>query len=176
MKIAGIDVGVRKSHIAIVEGRKVVYVGDFDEDIDVSFKLAGIDAPLSFPAEGHFRECERKLQKMGIRLIPPKFLKRVVARGLEIAEFLRAKGVEVYEVYPYATRRILNIAPKANKKKDEERRMILNDLRRYLDVPDLDDHNLIDALISALTVKMMIEGRAKLIDGKDGAILIPQPI
>ncbi len=171
--IAGIDVGVRRCHIAIIEDDKVVYTGIL-EDCNEDFKFAGIDAPLSFPAEGYFRECERKLHKMGIRLLPPKFIEKIALRGMEIAKELRSRNVQVYEVYPFATRVILGIAPKANKKK--EIKEIIRDLRRFIDVKDVNDHNIIDAIISALTVKLYIEGHGEIVEGKDGSILIPKPL
>lgn len=171
--IAGIDVG-KKNHVAVIKGRKIVYVGTL-EDCDVEFEFAGIDAPLSFPKEGYFRECERKLHRMGIRLLPPKFIERIALKGIEIAERLKRRGVVVYEVYPYATRVLLNIAPKVDKKKAEGRLAILSDLRRFIDVEDFEDHNIVDAIISALTVRLHIEGEGEIVEGRDGAILIPKP-
>ncbi len=169
-RVAGIDVGT-VCHVAVIEGRKIVYAGKL-EDCDLEFDLAGIDAPLTLPKNGHFRECERILQKMGIRVLPPKFILGMALRGMEIADELRKKGVRVYEVYPYATRVILNIAPRANKRKVEGRREILKELRRFVDVPHFNDHNVIDAVISALTVRMFVEGWGEIIGGE---ILIPKP-
>ncbi len=170
--IAGIDVG-RICHIAVIDGREVVYTGIL-ENCDIDFKFAGIDAPLSFPKRGYFRECERKLHKMGIRLLPPRFIEGIAYKGMEIAEKLRKKGVVVYEVYPFATRILLNIAPRANKKKLEGRIEILKALKRFIDVKDVDDHNVIDAIISALTVRLYLEGKGEIVDGEDGSILIPK--
>ncbi len=172
--IAGIDVG-RNVRVAVLRGRKVVYVGDL-EDCGLDFEFAGIDAPLSFPESGWFRECERKLQRMGIRMLPPKFIEGVAFRGMEIAEDLRRRGVEVYEVYPYATRCILNIAPKANKRTGKGRREILKDLKRFLEFSTLEDHDSIDAAISALTVLLYVEGYGEMVEGRDGKILIPKPL
>ncbi len=171
--IAGIDVGRRVS-LVVLKGRKVVYVGDLEE-CELDFEFAGIDAPLSFPESGCFRECERKLQRMGIKLLPPKFIERVALKGMEIAGKLRRMGVEVYEVYPYATRCILNIAPKANKKTEKGRREILRDLRKFLEFDVLKDHDSIDAAISALTVLFYVEGLGEIVEGRDGKILIPKP-
>jgi len=171
--IAGIDVGVRRSYIAIIEDDKVVYTGILD-NCEFDFKFAGIDAPLSFPAEGHFRECERKLHKMGIRLLPPKFIEKIALKGMEIAEELRGRGVQVYEVYPFATRVILGIAPKVDKKRETGK--IVSALRRFIDVEDVDDHNIVDAIISALTVKLYVDGHGEVVEGRDGSILIPKPL
>jgi len=170
--IAGIDVGKRTCHLAVISDDEVVYVGELRYDIP--FDYAGIDAPLSMPKQGCFRECERKLHKMGIRVVPPIFLKEISAIGMTIAEKLKVKGVEVFEVYPYATRVILGFA-KFDKRKKSGRVEILKALRKFLTVPELKDHNEIDAVISALTVKLFLDGKGELLCGKDGCILIPHP-
>ncbi len=171
-RIAGIDVGVKKSHMAILEGNRVIYLGVYDE-CDLDFDFAGMDAPLTFPTKGHFRECERRLHAMGIRLLPPKFIEGIAKRGMEIAKELREKGIEVYEVYPYATRVILNIAPKANKRKKRGRIEIERSLRKYVKFDELKSHDELDAIISALTVKMYVEGNGEILSGHDGSIIIP---
>ncbi len=171
----GIDVGLKRSVAAVVGGRRLLWVGNY-EDLDVSkVKAAGIDAPLSFPASGNFRECERELQKRGITLFPPAapFFRKIAERGIEIAEELRAKGVEVFEVYPYATRVALGIAPKAKKRTKGGLATILRDLRRYVDVPEL-NHDEVDAVIAALTVELYFEGRGEIVIGRDGSILVPK--
>ena len=169
-RVAGIDVGLKRSHIAVLDRCKVIYVGLYGE-CDLDFDFAGIDAPLSFPTKGHFRECERRLHEMGIRVLPPKFIEGIARRGMAIAEELRRRGVEVYEVYPYATRVILNIAPKANKRKKEGRIEIAKSLRRFVEFGELKSHDDLDAVISALTVKLYIEGMGERL----GEIIIPKP-
>ncbi len=170
--IAGIDVGVKKDYLAVIRDDKVVYVGELD--LNLEFKFAGIDAPLSFPKRGYFRECEKKLQKMGIRILPPLFIREIAEKGIKIAKNLRDRNVEVFEVYPYATRVLLSIAPHEKKRKREGMLKILKDLREYIDVPDVSSHDLIDAVISALTVKMFVEGKGEMICGEDGCIIVPK--
>lgn len=150
--IAGIDVG-KISFMAVVDGSKVVYLGKLRFDLPVRY--VGIDAPLEMPERG-FRECERRLLDMGIRVIPPRFLKRIHKIGVRIAEEFRKKGAEVYEVYPYATRYVLGW--RWSKRDFEGRRKIVEGLRNFLDCPYTDNHNEIDAMISALTVKLYLEG------------------
>ncbi len=168
----GIDVGLKRSIAAVID-KKLVYLGDYRSIPDV--KAAGIDAPLSLPKSGYLRECERKLLKMGIKLFPSgaPFFKKIALRGIEIAEELRSRSIEVFEVYPYATRVILNIAPKANKRTKSGCREIEKALSRYIEVKDL-NHDELDAVIAALTVKLYYDGKAELIDCEDGAILIPK--
>lgn len=173
----GVDVGVKKSHAAVISGRKVFYVGELDENFKHKIKAAGIDAPLTFPKKG-FRECERLLLKMGIRLFPPNapFFKIIGLKGVEIAEKLKKRSIEVYEIYPYASRVFLNIAPKAKKTLKSGKEEILEKLREFVDVEEVNDHNEIDAIIAALTVEMHYEGKGYLIRGFDGEILVPKPV
>ncbi len=168
--IAGIDVGVKKCHMALIEGDRVVYLGELR--LDFPIKFAGIDSPLTMPQEGFFRECERKLHKMGIRVIPPIFLKKVHEIGVKIAEELKSRDVNVLEVYPYATRWILGM--RWSKRRKEGRSKILESLKNYVEFPPTDDHNEIDAIVSALTVKMFLEGKGEIICGRDGCIIIPR--
>jgi predicted nuclease with RNAse H fold len=87
---------------------------------------------------------------------------------------LTNSGVEVFEVYPYATRFLLNIAPKAKKSRKEGRIHLISGLRNYvIGINENLTHDEIDAVMSALTVVLFYEGKAKLVSGKDGSILIP---
>lgn len=163
--IAGIDVGVSRCHMAILKGRDVVYLGEviFDDSIE----FVGIDAPLTMPKRGYFRECERELHKMGIRVIPPPFLRKIHEIGKDLARRFN----RVFEVYPYATRFILGI--RWSKRKKENRIKIAKELERFVRFPMTTDHNEIDAIISALTVKFYLEGRGEMVCGEDGCIIIP---
>lgn len=176
--VAGIDIGLKKSYVAVLEGRKLMYVGNFEDFVKEDFNIsaAGIDAPLSFPSKGSLRDCERELIKMGVRLFPSgaRFFRKIAEKGIEVAEMLRNQGAEVFEVYPYATRVILNIAPKAKKFRKKGRVQLISELGDYVEGLSEDlSHDEIDAVISALTVALFYEGRARLISGKDGCILIP---
>ncbi len=170
----GVDVGLRKDHAAVIKGSRVIYLGDY-ADIDVDFKFAGIDAPLSLPVEGAFRDCERLLLKMGIRLFPSgaPFFRKIALKGMEIARELRARGIEVYEVYPYATRVILNLAPKAKKRRRDGLKRIIEALSEYVEIEEA-SHDEVDAIIAALTVKMFAEGEGVILKGSDGQIIVPR--
>ncbi len=170
----GVDVGLKKCHAAVISDG-VEFVGEYEE-LDLSdVKLAGIDAPLSFPERGAFRECERLLLKMGIRLFPPtaSFFRKISLRGMEIAEELRKKGVKVYEVYPYATRVILDIAPKAKKRTKDGLSEIICSLSRFVEVEKA-NHDEVDAIIAALTVMLYDRGKGILLKGSDGEIVVPK--
>jgi hypothetical protein len=178
MLVCGVDVGLKRSHVAILSGRDIVYIGDFDDFVSHDFEClaAGIDAPLSFPANGTLRECEKELLRLGIRLFPSgaKFFRKIVERGIEIAEIFRERDVKVFEVYPYATRFMLQIAPEAKKFRKNERIQLISGLKNYIENIQANlNHNEIDAVLAALTVILFYEGKARLVKGKDGSILIP---
>ncbi len=170
----GIDVGLKKCHAALITGR-LEFVGDYEELDLEGVGVVGIDAPLSFPAKGTLRECERLLLKMGIRLFPSgaPFFRGIALKGMEIAEELRSKGLEVYEVYPYATRVILNIAPKAKKLTKSGLEEIRAELSKWVEIPEL-SHDEVDAVIAALTVKLYAEGKGVMLKGIDGSIVVPK--
>ncbi|MEM4524276.1 MAG: DUF429 domain-containing protein, partial [Archaeoglobaceae archaeon] len=117
MICGGVDVGKRICKMAIID-RKLTYIGDYKKELLKDVIAVGIDAPLTLPKKGAFRECERELLKLGIRLFPSgaKFFKEIALIGIRIAEELRSLGLKVYEVYPFASRVLLNIAPKAKKR------------------------------------------------------------
>lgn len=172
MLFCGIDVGKRCS--AAVLGENLVYVGELEEAMKFKFVAAGIDAPLTFSTK--LRDCDRELLKMGIKLFPPGWrgMQVITKKGMTIAEELRRSGIEVYEVYPYATRKILSIAPNAKKSTAEGRRDIIRDINRFISLPEeieLNHHEL-DAIIAALTVKFFKEGRGRVV-GKECSIVIP---
>uniref|UniRef100_A0A7J2TLE2 DUF429 domain-containing protein n=1 Tax=Archaeoglobus fulgidus TaxID=2234 RepID=A0A7J2TLE2_ARCFL len=169
---AGVDVG-RRCKMAMIDEMELLYVGDYDKNALLNAFAVGIDAPLTFPEKGMFRECERKLLQLGIRLFPSgaPFFRKTAILGMKIAEDLREMGLKVFEVYPYASRVLLKIAPKANKRKKEGLREIRSALSRYIEVPEL-SHDEIDAVISALTVREFIHGRGISVKG-EGEIILP---
>jgi len=165
--ICGIDVGIKKSYVALLEGEKVILVGELKDRVECDF--CGIDAPLSY--EEPFRDCDRELLKMGISVVPlsTPFMKKLHEKAVEVVQKLDCR--EVYEVYPYATRKILGFD--YSKKRKDGRKKILDALREFVEIEsnDLNDHE-IDAITSALTVKLYKEGKGVAI-GKTCKIIIP---
>ncbi len=180
MRVLGVDVGLKRSHYIVSCEREVVEKGEMEVGSDLDSVLpkvdfAGIDAPLTLPKIGNLRECEKKLYKLGIRLFPSgaEFFRPVALKGIEIAQLLRKNSVEVFEVYPFATRKILGIAPNSKKNSRAGLERIKLELRRYIEFDDFESPDLVDAAIAALTVELHIEGKAEFISGDDGSILIP---
>ncbi|MCS7130030.1 MAG: DUF429 domain-containing protein [Archaeoglobaceae archaeon] len=173
MKIAGIDVGIRSFKLAIIEDQ-LIYIGDYEKEKLRGVFAVGIDAPLSFPKEGMLRDCEKKLIKLGIRLFPSgaQFFRDITLRGIEIAQEIRKEGIEVFEVYPYASRVLMKIAPKAKKRTKRGVAEIIEALKKFIELPEL-THDEVDAVISALTVREFLQGRGFVLSGKDGEIILP---
>ncbi|WP_290596553.1 MULTISPECIES: DUF429 domain-containing protein [unclassified Archaeoglobus] len=92
---------------------------------------------------------------------------------MEIAGELRKRGIKVYEVYPYATRVILDIAPKAKKRTKDGLSEIIHSLSRFVEVEKA-NHDEVDAIIAALTVMMYDRGMGILLKGSDGEIVVPR--
>ncbi len=177
--IAGIDVGLKVSTICIMKDYSILSLSKIDSfDIPHEIGYAGIDAPLSLPHSGNFRECERKIQRAGIPLLPPVsgFMKTLTQKGIEMKNYLESKGIAVFEVYPYATRVILGIGKNVKKTTMAGRKVIMDSLSRFLHNPhvDIPSHDELDAILSALTVELFMEGKGEEIEGKDGKIIVPR--
>ncbi len=178
MMFAGIDVGTKRSPMAIIEKNSVRVFQDYSDFRNLSdIHAVGIDAPLSFPERGYFRECEKELLRRGIRLFPSgaQFFRKTAEKGMKIADELRHMGVRVFEVYPFATRVILEIAPECNKRRKDCLERIKRDLEKYIPC-EVRNHDEADALLSALTVKLFYDGLGEVITGRDGSILVPKKV
>lgn len=173
MIYAGIDVGKKVCKMAIID-KELIYVGDYNREKLQKVFAVGIDAPLSLPSRGAVRECEKKLLSLGIRLFPSgaPFFREIALIGMRIAEELRAMGLKVFEVYPYATRVMMGIAPRAKKRSKDGLEKIRSDLSQFFAISDL-SHDEIDAILSALTVKEFLEGRGFAVKG-EGEIIVPR--
>lgn len=174
MKVAGIDVGLKFCKLAVID-EKISYIGDYKKDELREVIAVGIDAPLTLPKSGLLRECEKKLLKLGIRLFPSgaPFFRPIAIKGMKIAEELRKDCIKVFEVYPYATRVFMGIAPNAKKKTKKGLSEIRRELEKFVKIPEL-THDEIDAVISALTVMEFLLGRGFVLSGEDGEIILPR--
>lgn len=170
---AGIDVGKKSCRLAVID-EKIIYVGNYEKRKLSGVVAVGIDAPLSLPEKGTLRKSEKELLNLGIHLFPSgaRFFMDIAIKGMEIAEELRKNGLKVFEVYPYATRVLMGIAPKAKKRTKDGLREIRSALSKYIEVQEL-GHDDIDAVISALTVREYMRGKGFLLHGE---IVLPKGI
>ncbi len=183
MLICGVDVGKKNYYLAFLRENKLIKTEKVSiENLEVTDipNAVGIDAPLSFPFKGKLRECERKLIENGILLFPSgaNFFRDIVINGIKIAFYFKNLGSEIFEVYPYATRVLLNIAPNERKRTKFGKLKILSKLKNYIKIYETDinklTHDELDAIISALTVYLFYKNKGVFIRGYDGEILIPK--
>jgi len=119
----GIDLGKYKSAVAVLdEHAKICEPTPFyckmlelsEKIIKLAGKdnlLVGIDAPLNLPKKGNSRECEKKLLRQGISVYPAgaEFFKEVTQSGMMLRNRLANSTIQIVEIYPYASRKRLNI-------------------------------------------------------------------
>lgn len=187
MKYVGIDPSTRKSGYAVLdECCKLTSLAllDFDHLLDTIINLSqeqllvAVDAPLTFPITGVWRECDLMLHKLGISCYAPgaPFFRRITELGVSLRCALEKKGIRAIEVYPYATRLRCNVGAKAKKNTLQGRRQIQNDLGKLvvgLPREILSDH-LLDAILAAYTSYLAAHDMAATISGADGTIVIPK--
>ncbi len=160
------------------------------------FKLIAIDAPLSLPkglccleescscqedARVKGRNCERELAKIGIPCYfttKKSIIKTMVYRGIRLRAELKARGYEVIEVYPYASKTRIwgeNIPRKTTSAG-------LGFLKRHTSrlIPGLApyvasfNHDLCDAAIAAYTAFLHSKGKTEPSgDPNEGVIYLP---
>jgi len=137
-----------------------------------------VDAPLTLPKgrksidkkdDNHFRECDLKLRKEGIRFFPITLgpMRKLTKRGMTLKKKLEKLGVKVYEGFPGASYDRLRVPRKDSKK-----------IRAFLrkagfPAPTKATQDELDALILLLTLCLKEKGKCKPFKGKDGEIIAP---
>ncbi len=136
-RVVGIDLTgseSRPSGFCALEGRSALtsLLSKDDELLEGVRKfrphLVSIDSPLSLPVGrqspwdddpgrhkfGIMRTCERILKRRGVNVYPSLIpsMQKLTARGIRLAERLRAEGVPVIESYPGAAQDIMGIPRK----------------------------------------------------------------
>jgi predicted nuclease with RNAse H fold len=159
-------------------------------------KLIAIDAPVSLPlglcclnedchchpvSDSKGRLCERKLASLGISsyfTTKRSIIKKMVYRAIDLKKKLTARGIQVIEVYPYASKVTMWGKPIPKKTSKEG----LEYLKVHLTgiIPDLAQqraklgHDLCDAVMAAYTGYLYYLGKTESIgDPDEGQIYIP---
>jgi len=159
-------------------------------------RIVAVDAPLGLPTglccleescscrallAGKGRICERELSRRGIPsyyTTKRSIIKNMVYRAISLKREIDARGCEVIEVYPYATKVILFGRPIPSKSKPagvsflrQQLAQLMPQLTAYL--PRF-NHDLCDALIAAYTAYLYARGEAAAVgDWEEGAICVP---
>lgn len=138
-------------------------------------KLIAIDAPLSLPTKGSFRQCDWELLKRGIRIFPTTFgaMKQLTERGISLKKRFEAEGFHIVEVFPGGAQDLLRLP---RKHRD------LTKLREGLSqlglkgLSEKATHDEIDAATAAFVGRLWLNGFAELVsDGQGGGIVMPLP-
>ncbi len=119
----GIDLAAKEENdtgfavLREMSARTMILKGD-DEIIVKALEskpvIVAIDAPLSLPKAGISRETDRLLAKKGLRCFWPLLpsMKPLTLRGIRLKETLENHGLQVIEVFPSATQKLLGIPTK----------------------------------------------------------------
>ncbi len=124
------------------------------------------------------RVCERELARRGIGCfftVKKSFAKEWVLRSLRLYRLLRAAGLEVVEVYPYASKRLL-FGPGPSKG-TERGRLVLTERLCQLGIrmPEGLCHHQLDAVVAAYTVYLLAHDEAEMVgDEAEGYVVIPK--
>lgn len=149
--------------------------------------VVSIDAPLSLPVgrtvvtdddparytAGIMRWCERELKRRGVNVYPCLLpsMQNLTARGIRLAESLRAEGYPVIESYPGGAQDILSMPRKGVGV--EFLRRSLHDVGYRLPIGPL-SHDELDAVTSAIVGALFLDGRYEALGTADeDAMIVP---
>lgn len=161
------------------------YIAFSDNEIlsfvrEVKPSLVPIDAPLSLPngrttvhdrSGEHLRDCDRELQRRGIRFFPITLgpMRMLTERGLALKDQLSTMGYQAVECYPGAAQDLWGIP-----RQHQDRLGLLTGLRklglRGLKKSATSDE--LDAATAALVGRWFLLGHGLMLGGETG-ILIP---
>lgn len=135
--------------------------------------VIAIDAPLSLPARGGFRGCERVLARLGIRSLPVTLpgMRLLAERAISLSRKLREQGFEVLEVYPGGAQDILGLPRKRDRKGLLEG---LASLGISINARNVNG-DVLDAVTAAYTAWSYSEGNYILIRTSDCSLVLPAP-
>ncbi len=178
MKSVGIDLAGKEENptgVTVLDGKNLKsQVFHRDEEIiepcrKSSPDIVAIDAPLSFPDEGGLRPADAELVDRGYRVLPPELggMKYLTERGISLAEKLSDSGLEVIEVHPLTSGRILFDS--------KERSDWIRELesRGWRVDGNMNEHE-IDSIMAAITGLLYLEGRVEGVGEEGEEVFIPQ--
>ena len=178
-KVAGIDLaGSSKQPTGFCcMGERQAWVIEVHEDHEMislvkhcSPRVIAIDAPLSLPTTGAYRQVDLRLKKMGCPVLPPLFrgMKLLTERAMRLASVFKDMGFNVIEVHPRSTLKLLGF------KEPSSLDVIARSLGFTIMSPSLSPskHEL-DAFAAAYTAWLHLQGKTLIVAEKDGSIVVP---
>ncbi|MEM3422193.1 MAG: DUF429 domain-containing protein [Candidatus Bilamarchaeaceae archaeon] len=187
--ILGVDLAgseKRNTGIALLDGKNFLDIGIVHSDNELltiikktKLEIVAIDAPLTLPKgrkninqknKAHFRECDLKLRKLGIRFFPITLgpMRMLTKRGIKLRNKMKKQKIRVVEVFPGASYDIW----KVNRK---DKREILEMFRKsgFKFKKRNYTQDEIDAMCCAITGLFINKQKALALKGKDGCIWLP---
>ena len=160
-------------------------------------RVVAIDAPLTLPLGWHClgpgcdcnrdttskgRACERELSRQGIPSYytgTKCFIKPMIYRAIDLKREIKSRGLNVIEVYPYASKVRLWGRPIPKKARPQGIAFLRSKLSELIPDPNITEtkrsHDLYDAPIAAYTVYLHNLKRTEPIGEKDeGLIWLPR--
>ncbi len=141
--------------------------------------LVTIDAPLSLPkgretihdrSGEHFRDCDRELQRRGIRFFPITIgpMRLLTERGLALRAKIEALGYRVVECYPGAAQDVWGIPRQHRDLKGLRTGLRKLGVRGLTEAMTGDE---LDAVTAALVGRLFLAGRAEMLGGETGIVI-----
>jgi predicted nuclease with RNAse H fold len=193
MVIVGLDlagVETRPTGFCLLDGMKaetsLLYTNEevLSKTFDSKPQVVAIDAPLSLPlgrksiedrTGTHFRECDRELLKIGIKIFPITLgpMRKLTQRGIQLREILESRGFAVLEVYPGGAQDVLGLPRK--QKGLEKLRVGLEKMGLKGLTNQMSDHEL-DAVTCAFVGKLFLEEKTVTYGSPHRELVMPKKI
>lgn len=188
MKILGIDLAGKDGNptgFCLILGNIVLSIGIFrtlrallEYLGTLRPTLVAIDAPLSFPSNKRFRDCDLLLKKFGLSPLPINMpsMKALVRRAITITRFLDSIGVRYIETFPAGSIRFLGFKRKP-RSHSERAKFFRKILKMFGLVSNIDYSRLtkdeFDAFICAVSGYAYINKRYFAFKGNECMIILP---
>jgi predicted nuclease with RNAse H fold len=187
--VVGVDLAGsvrRPTGLCVLRGMKAwTRVAFADEEIlstidQAQPDLVPIDAPLSLPegrttvhdrAGAHLRECDRELQRRGIRFFPVTLgpMRMLTERGLVLRAKIEKMDYRVVECYPGGAQDVWGLPRQRRDRQGLRRGLEELGVRGLTEAMTGDE---LDAVTAALVGRWFLLGQGELLGGADG-ILMP---
>lgn len=134
---------------------------------DFRAEIVVIDAPLSLPRIGGFRDFERELISRGYRLLPASIssMRDLAMLGIELKRKLEGMGSTVLETHPSSVIKVLKVSSED---------IVLTLSRFGFHPKDPRSKDDVDALICLLVGMLYQRGEVEFFRGEEGFIVLPR--
>jgi predicted nuclease with RNAse H fold len=186
--VVGIDLAGsprRPTGVCVLRGMGVeTQVAFSDEEIlhsmnQVQPDLVPIDAPLSLPggrktihdrSGEHFRDCDRELQRRGIRFFPITLgpMRMLTERGLALKAKIEAMGYRTVECFPGGAQDVWGIPRQHRDLEGLRAGMKRLGVKGLLNSMTSDE---LDAVTAALVGRWFLLGRGEMLGGEGGIVM-----